>query len=371
MNMRNRGYTHSYVCAILEIGFKTLRELRNRGEFPFFTTEEGKIYYDKGYVDGLAAKTRVSSDKDFRYDPTLFKLWYLKFKYDSCPKGLTHRRTADYRARVKTKCHALIASGDAVPLSQLAESLGGLFRKKDTFSVWARENRVACVRIGHLYYLSRRHFNYIVWLFTECETVNEIALRFNKDKATVEKWVRQGKITGIRCPDGITRFPPRTSNPLAVAPGLTLRETAKRLNVSYVTLVNRISEGIVTSTGNYHTRRIPEAEVAFWEKRFKSLNDGFGWLESRNTTGARLYTLSTRQTAHSLNVKEVTLTTWGKENLLPYFTKSFSRDSVPPQERGFVKLYIYGLRNFAKGSKVTKRDAIQYRQLCTEAQNIL
>jgi hypothetical protein len=134
-------------------------------------------------------------------------------------------------------------------------------------------------------------------------------------------------------------------------------------------LIGRISIGAVVSEGFSEGRRIPEHEVARWEKWFKHLNDEFDWLEPIIThPGRPVKTLHGKQVMAILGKSQPAITRWSQEGLLPFYPASFSQgDRVV---RLFVQRYIMGLKRYA-GGKVLPRHAVEYKKLCQEKGNIV
>lgn len=363
-------YESARACAVLGVSDRVLRGLAQKGYVPTRRYADMRLEYPKDWMEDLARLLSCGSSERYG-DRALFELYKLYRSYydiDHCTTAqLNYRRKKVGIARRK-----LIASGSIWRMQQLATRLNvPLSRVID----WAHAGRMQVLRFGRSYYLTARYAKYIIELWTEWQTVADLALLHNVTRYKIRDLIRRKKLAAVTFVDGYIRADPAmlrellTLRPQEKEGCYTLEEAAKRIGCDKHTLIESVCRGTVASVGCGDDRRIPEREIVRWEEWFKHLNDGFAWLEPIIThPGRSVQTMLAKHVITVLGKSQPTITRWSKEGLLPFYPDSFTKGCRVLKL--FVRRYIMGLKQYA-GEKVLRSHAVEYKKLCQEKGNIV
>ncbi len=364
-----QNYTQIQACARLFTNHGILIALGRKGWLPC-RQQGAKVLYDAAYIDGLAVHLKRTSSSG-HFDSIAAALYFLLQQYNNVPTTATRGQRDWHHERVQRQCRALIEAGDVVTAHDLAEAIHLPVQRVRR---WALEGRITAVTLGYACYMSRRHYNGLVRLFTVYETVYEAADRHGVPHAVVAAKVDRGQIPAILAPDGLRRLDPaavdRAMLPSQDPEGLTYGQTAARLRVTVGALKMQVSLGNIRATGWRRSRRIPISEVDRLYAQLTTLNPGFEWLEPpADIRGRDLATMDAKVACQALGVSEPTISAWSQENLLPYYVASLVAEGVVI--RRFVRLYIFGLSRFKRGAQTAKEEAQEYARLCQQARCVV
>lgn len=365
-------YTRARTCTLLGVNPKVLGTFVKKGYLLTDGRAGARAKFAKDWVDELAHLLAVSASTGDD-DETMYKLYALHRAYLdvggytlSCDQR--HRR----RKKINEACQELAASNAVWTLQRTADAMqlpvGWLQR-------WARDDKMPALKFGKVRYVTAQYAERLITIWTTWKTASDLAEETGVLATTITHWARTQKIHGVRFmggpwridPDGLKEF---LSSRMAVE-ALTVDEAAQRMGCEKGTLKSRISDGIVVSVGEGANRRIPEEEVARWEKWFASINPAFEWLQP---VLAQSYpeasTMTARQVCRVLEVGPSSLTVWSQLGLLPFFPASF----IGPGRsvtRLFVRQYILALRRYAGAGKIGRQRLCAYKELCQEKGNIV
>lgn len=359
-----QGYKPQAVLDLLGIPDSTLRQLRAHNLLPH--TAVGRLVtYDREYVDGLAAKLRPHPHKSARC-LAFFELYHMYWHYHAIPAGSSRGQRDKYHRIAKDMCEELVSQGTVTTLETLAKLLA---IEDKILRGWANKQRLLTLPLGMTHYLTVRYARYVIHVLTELETVYVAADRMKVSPKLIWTRIRSGSLEATKCPDGLWRVDPAAVEASINQPSddtmVTASQAAILLGVSFSQLRSAVSLGVVKSVGFKESRRISLAEIERWQQRFSNLNPSFAWLQPLIMgPGKTPLTLSAKQTFGVLGISAATLTVWSQQGLLPFFIRSFSDKDV--NIRLFVRLYVFGLKEFAHGKAVTRPIAISYAEACKE-----
>jgi hypothetical protein len=363
-------YTPAQTRALLKLAAKTPAQLSARGLLPFKGVRGAGRFYSREWVDDLARL--LANYPSWRScDMVLFEL-YAQYRnyHESLPRDTRYYRLLHHR-KVWNECEELVAAGRAWTLQQLADELDlPLWRMHH----WVKQGRLSALRFGDRGYLSARYGRYVVEIWTQWETMAVLGERWGISEHTIREWVHKEEFPAVVTWNNALRINPEVFRKFVEARApegtVSLDDTARRLGLEVHAVVCRISKGGLSSVGFKATRRVPEEEVAHWEKWFKSLNPEFAWLEPILVRpGHSVRTLTSPQTYRMLNVSPATLSNWCRAGLLPFYPASFAMTGSPIHK--FVLRYIAALQRYAGGEKVTYKQVRDYKALCQEKGNIV
>lgn len=364
MTGSQEAYPTDVVSQLGVYGIHVLRDLREDDEF-ICIDAGGRLLYHRQYIDGMVQKLALyPPELRKERDGVFFRLCTYQWQYHNTAGMKKHARLQQCK-RIKDKCDALVARGDAYLLAGIAPLIG-----KERLSVyrWHRAGILPVFKIGTSYYVSARYAQYLITVYTKWLTVAEAANATGLSEGRVLARINNGEVPATMCADKKYRIDPAVVEELAARSrsAMTLRAAAAQLGVSVVALSISVDRGVVQSIGGWHRRRIPYAEVQRWVKHFNTLNEPFAWLQPLIVLPRRKrpQTLTVAQAATRLGISYSTAKEWGASGLLPYFPGGFT--SPTRVERLFVRLYILSLCEFAGKDKVTKEDAWNYLELCKQ-----
>ncbi|HSE61747.1 MAG TPA: hypothetical protein VLA88_05650 [Candidatus Saccharimonadales bacterium] len=351
--------------------------LRDSGILPSYLPPRGRYYlYDALQVDYIASKIRLARRHGSPgRDVALIELCYLQRVYESCPPDKPKSARERHAASVNSRCRTMVADGRVMTVAMLADQLSGSVDRR-TVERWASDGKIVVIKIGRVQYLSVQYGNALVRLMTEYIPLPRAAEKLGCARSTLGVRVRQGRLAGLRGPDGIVRINPVSLDRLHKAwetdepeGSLTVEAAAAALNVNIGALRMRICVGAVESVGFGSARRIPLEVIEKLKVKRTGLNPGFQWLDANIAfSDRRPTTFTARQTFRRLSISPSTLTVWSQLDLLPYYVSSIE---AKQDYRIFVAQYIQGLVRFVGGGRVSKQQATEYRQRCAEAQIIV
>ncbi len=296
-------------------------------------------------------------------------LWYLQQQYDN---PTPPEELAGYRAAIVRQCEQLAKRGGLVRRTYLLDRLWGISER--IITRWLERRRIIGVKIGSSWYLSSNYYNHLLQLFTRWPTIQEVAMEFNVCYDNIRRKCSNGTFPTVVTPDGRTRLNPKVVNKelkrraaesLTTAVFLTTAAARDRLGITQGVIDSALLRGYLpcVTDGNQHL--IAKAEVLAWEKRFKTINPGFEWLQAQHERGGAYKLLAAKSAYRQLRTNIRTFGLWNKENLLPFYVRSFT----PGGRKLFPALYIFGLLRFAKQQGVEILNAPllrRYRQICNE-----
>lgn len=360
-------YVASEVADLL--GFKdsgSVSDLAKKGFLLTNNVSGGGRRYCKKWVDDLA---RLQENYlGFRlHDHVLYELYSLHVRYANAPDERS-------REEIILARELLVKSGRARSLRDLANALNvPMWRVRN----WAHNGSLGAVKVGLSYYLSARRAEQVAYVWFKWPTVVELAFTQHIQPRKIWAWIERKGMPAYKFLDGNYRINPEQFQEfLDSLPGkkeglLTVDEAVSRIGCDKHTFLARVCEGGIVTVGRYRELRIPEQEVARWEKWFKHLNDEFSWLEPVVAqSGQTVPTLYVRQVTSELGISAPTITVWAQQGLLPFYPGSFATNGHHTIRR-FVRRYILGLRGYAGAPKVAKRHAVDYKRLCEEKGNIM
>jgi len=329
--------------------------------------------YAKDWVDDLVALLALYPPARNR-DTALFELYALHRQYLAVPTDITRGRRDAQRAVLKSARDELVASGGVWPLERLAAELNLSPRR---LRWWKRSGELAAVQFGPACFVTARYARYVVEVYTRWLTVDEAADAAGVTASGVKGWIAKDWIPVVML-QGMNRIDPRQlaaflearSAPASEEPTFSFEEAAREIGCTARALASRVSAGGVMASGWRDTRRLSKDEVARWKEWFNKLNAEFSWLQPVvERPGRKVRTITARQTARILGIGSGTTSLWSQADLLPFFPGSFLVRG--PVTRLYVRQYVMGLRRFASGPKVRKREAVAYKKLCQEKGNIV
>jgi len=369
-------YSVNEVCEQLGIANHSVRQLCKDGLLAYNGVATKGRKYAKRWVDDLARLTE-NYPPSSKQDKALFELYALHRKYYDVPDCSPYHLRL-HKAAIKSACTALVDSGRVWTTAQLAVALGVTAVCVRT---WARSERMSTVHFGRTHYLTAQYASYICRVWLEWNTVLQLAEEHGILAYNIWEWIRLKQLPAVKFLDGVIRVDPKVFRRyLASLPKaeykaeslVTIDEAVRRIGCRRNVFMDQLCKGTIVGVGRWNTRRIPEEEVARWEKWFSCLNDEFSWLDPLIKLPRRKpEVLSAKQVAARLKISGERVGAWSKQGLLPFFPDSFTAPVDGNLVRLFVRRYIVGLKQYAGGSKVTCAHARAYKKLCQEKGNIV
>jgi predicted site-specific integrase-resolvase len=342
----------------LGLGSCTLPKWQELGLIPAQPVP-GKSYlgYPVDYVQGLAKATG-----NYPLTRLFAELYWLQYSYDS---GASQKRT-----RVMQRLLELQTDGKVIGSAQAAEQLG--FHLVTT-QHRCRTGDLRCVKINRRLFLPtkdvQRHARILAGL-----TATEAAEILGVDRTSINDWFRQGKLPGLRAINGENRFEERTllqyKAEYLTAPGTPLlqRQVAEILGVTGGSIRAWTHQGLLCAMQIGSTSLYDAAEVARLRLELDTLNAGFEWLQ--NMSKRRSSTINASQVSRMLSCSLGSLCHWTQTGLLPFYYRT-PGTAARFYIRDYHKLYVFGLKRHAAGRPVRQQLLIEYRGLCTAAQQVV
>lgn len=366
--MTEGSYDAAEASKILRCSTEVLRALQQE-QYLLVRVEGGAELYPRSYIEALEAElaTYYTFRQRWSVDPSLCKLFYLRWQYEHEPPGLSKFQHDTWRSRINERADALVRERSVYSLSALASYLG---RSLGCVQTWVYSGKIYTIKIGITRYVGGWYALHLKKLLAMLKT-EQVAKELCVSYATLIRYAQNGDIPAKRAPDGTYRFTWRDVTEFKKrqklhAGHMSLVAAAARLGVSKTRLYAH-HHGSSDACRGTHTVLISDLEEL--RRHFSSLNEAFAWLQAIIDTDSRPQVVDAASVVFILEISESTLSIWSRKELLPYFPRRFADAHVVT--RSYLRAYIIGLKNFASGRRVTIGLAREYKRLCEEQNSIV
>ena len=319
-------------------------------------------------VENLAAFTAALVQANGHHPPSATFTELFSIAWD-----IQHAMTPSDQLAARQRWNLLLRSGDVINSWEAAYILDRnqrLIRNR-----WTKNGTLRAVRIGQNLYVPRQDVMNLRRHLRQGLSLQEAADRAATSRHILRRAIRSGRLPHYRTLRGHYRILPANLQEYLVAEktSLSVRETARRLDVTPSTIREWIHKGAVTFRESGQLI-LDEAEITGLEQSFAMIRPlAFELLfETKTKVRDTLPALKPEQAAQFLGIKYVTVRNWTNLDLLPHYLRT--PEAFPRPRREYPQGYLEGLMRYmhAQGrTKASVKYARIYKRLCLEKGRII